>query len=65
MMENRWLDNWRMDGLFIATGLEGDWIILPPDDSKAVSRCPCCERPLDTKEAAKFVADRVFKTGVQ
>jgi len=51
-----WDDRHRDDGLLIAQGLEGEWIILPGDDRPAIDQCRHCGQT-QTITAARTVAD--------
>lgn len=49
----------RSDGLIIAR-THGGYVIIPPQKNEAVTRCPCCGRPLTGIDQAQLVAAERF-----
>ena len=55
-----WESEWeRGDGVTIQKLADHHWVVRNGDDHM-VEACPCCDRPLLTAQAARFVADEVF-----
>jgi hypothetical protein len=50
----------RTDGLRVSATRENTWVVVPTDDRAAVTTCPCCVKPMVTREAAQRVADAVY-----
>jgi hypothetical protein len=63
MVEERWTNNRRRDGLEIVVGLDG-WLIMPGSEGLPIDKCPCCDKPFvhddNGLRAAKLVADWMY-----
>lgn len=56
-----WAGSRREDGLMVMVRPDGEgWIILPRDDSPAVTECPCCGTRLLSRSHARLAADARF-----
>ena len=59
MTEQRWDKGERTDGLAIVNGIDG-WVIMPSAEGLPIDKCPCCDKPFGTMQAARLVADMLF-----
>jgi hypothetical protein len=59
MVEPRWIEGNRSDGLAIVKGIDG-LVIMPAGERLPVDKCPCCDKPFGTIRAAMLVADIMF-----
>jgi hypothetical protein len=57
----RWVDNRRQDGLRVARGIEGTWLIMTPQGA-SMAKCPCCDEPFKDPRIARYAADLVYPT---
>jgi hypothetical protein len=55
----RWTNYRRRDGCRIVKGLDC-YLIMPAAEGLPVDKCPCCDKPLLTVEAAQKLADYIF-----
>jgi hypothetical protein len=59
-MSEDWDGTCRRDGLLVSRSVADVWVIIPFDGRASISTCPCCDQPLFSAAAARFVADEVY-----
>lgn len=52
----------RSDGVRIEQTFSNTWVVRPPRGPDG-NRCPCCQQVMQTKKAARIVADQMYPLG--
>ena len=60
-LPEHWLSaDTRADGLTISEDTADSWVVFDRDGDRLIEECPCCDRPLRTRLAARLVCDALY-----